>query len=100
MQVDMHSVHFDADTKLTEHIKEKLQKLELYHDRIISSDVFLRLSHDSDERENKVVEIKLSVRGKELFAKKQSKSFEEAADTVIEALRKQLIKYKEKVQKN
>lgn len=95
----MHSVHFDADQKLTEHINDRLRKLEQYHDRIIASEVFLRLAHDSDERENKLVEIKVSVRGKELFAKKQSKSFEEAVDMVVEALRKQLIKYKEKVQK-
>jgi ribosome hibernation promoting factor len=100
MQIEMHSVHFDADEKLTEHITERLQKLELFHDRIIASEVFLRLEHDSTERENKVVEIKLNVRGKDLFAKKQSRTFEEAADQTVEALRKQLIKHKERVQKN
>ena len=100
MQIEMHSVHFDADEKLTEHIKERLQKLDLFHDRIIASEVFLRLEHDSTERENKVVEIKLNVRGKDLFAKKQSKTFEEAADQTVEALRKQLIKHKERIQKN
>ena len=34
--------------------------------------------------------------GKELFAKKQCKSFEEAADTAVDALRRQLKKYKDK----
>jgi len=100
MQIEMHSVHFNADEKLTEHIKARLQKLELFHDRIIASEVFLRLEHDSTDRENKVVEIKLNVRGKDLFAKKQSKTFEEAADQTVEALRKQLIKHKGRVQKN
>ena len=98
MQIKMHSVHFDADTKLTDLIESKLEKLEQFHDRIISAEVFLRLEHDSADRENKVVEIKMKVPNKDLFAKKQGRIFEEAADSVVEALRKQLIKYKEKVQ--
>lgn len=98
MQIKMHSVRFDADEKLIGVIEDKLQKLEQFHDRIISSEVFMRLEHDSVDRENKVVEIKLNLPGKDLFAKKNSKSFEDAADQTIEALRKQLIKHKEKVQ--
>jgi len=98
MQIKMHSVRFDADEKLIGLVEGKLQKLEQFHDRIISSEVFMRLEHDSVERENKVVEIKLNLPGKDLFAKKNSRSFEDAADQTIEALRKQLIKYKEKVQ--
>jgi putative sigma-54 modulation protein len=46
--------------------------------------------------ENKIAEIKLEVPGNNLFAKKQSKSFEEAADLAVEALSRQLVKYKEK----
>jgi putative sigma-54 modulation protein len=44
-----------------------------------------------------VAEISLNVPGSDLFAKKQAKTFEEAVDLACEALRKQLIKKKEKV---
>ena len=49
-------------------------------------------------RKNKITEIKLLVPGKELFAKRKCKSFEEAADETIDALKKQIIKEKEKNQ--
>jgi len=96
MQVQVHSVHFDADVKLLNFVKGKLNKLEQFHDQIIGTEVFLRLDKN-DLNQNKVAEIKLAVPGKDLFAKKQSKSFEEATDTAVEALRKQIRKYKTKM---
>jgi putative sigma-54 modulation protein len=95
MDIQVHSVHFDADRKLLEFIDKKIGKLEQYFDHIINSEVFLRIGNPS-EPENKVTEIKLSIPGKELFAKKQCKSFEEATDLACEALRKQVKRYKEK----
>jgi putative sigma-54 modulation protein len=95
MQIQVQSIHFDADVKLISFIEEKLSKLTTFHDRIISSQVFLRLDK-SDVNENKIAEIKLSVPGKELFASKQCKTFEEATDTAVEALRRQIDKHKEK----
>jgi putative sigma-54 modulation protein len=95
MQVQVQSIHFDADVKLIQFIEDKISKLALFHDRIIRSEVFLRIDK-SDVMENKVAEIKISVPGKELFASKQSKSFEEATDNAVDALRKQITKYKDK----
>ncbi len=95
METQMHSIHFKADQKLLSFIQEKLEKLEHFNQRIVNAEVFLRLDKDR-EKENKITEIKLNVPGKELFAKRQCKSFEEAADEAIEALRKQLMKEKDK----
>lgn len=95
MQIKVQSIHFDADVKLLTFIEEKVKKLNQFHDRIISGDVFLRLDK-SDVHENKVAEIKVSVPGKDLFASKQCKTFEEATDTAVEALRKQIIKHRTK----
>ena len=96
MQVQVHSIHFDADHKLVSFIKEKLDKLTLFHDQIIGGEVFLRLEN-SDNKENKVAEIKLLVPGRDLFARRQCKSFEEATDIAVEALRRQIKKHKEKL---
>ena len=65
-------------------------------DDIVGAEVFLRLDHD-EERENKVTEIKVEYPGGPLFARKQSKSFEEATDDAIDALKKQITKQKEKM---
>ncbi|MBX7052486.1 MAG: ribosome-associated translation inhibitor RaiA [Flavobacteriales bacterium] len=95
MQVQVQSIHFDADIKLIKFIEEKLQKLGTFHDRIIKSEVFLRLDK-SDVNENKIAEVKLSIPGKELFAKKQCKTFEEATDVAVDALRRQIDKHRTK----
>ena len=97
MNVNVHSIHFDADAKLVTFIKEKLAKLTLFHDNIIAGDVFLRLEHDGENRENKVVEIRLSIPGSDLFAKRQGKSFEEATMNTIDALRSQVERKKERL---
>lgn len=98
MKPKVHSIHFDADHKLLEFIEGRISKLQLFHDGIIDSEVFLRLDKAKND-ENKVAEIKLNIPGKELFAKKQCKSFEAAADGAVEALRRQLKKHKEKLSK-
>lgn len=93
METQMHSIHFKADQKLLNFIQEKLSKLEHYNQQIISAEVFLRLEKDN-EKGNKVTEIKLLVPGKELFAKRQCRSFEESADGAVEALRRQVMREK------
>ncbi|ASS47496.1 MAG: ribosome-associated translation inhibitor RaiA [Bacteroidota bacterium] len=96
MDIKVHSVHFKADQKLLDFVNEKVTKLQLFFDNIIAGEVFLRLDKSS-EKENKVAEVKILMPGRELFAKKQCKSFEEAADSAVEALRKQVKKHKEKI---
>ncbi len=96
MKLQMHSIHFDADQKLLDFISKKAGKLDTFFDRIIDGEVFLRLNKDV-KNENKIVEIKLNIPGQQLFAKEQSKSFEAATDQAVEALRRQIRKYKDKL---
>ena len=96
MEVQVHAIHFTADQMLIDFIEEKVSKLELFFDNIIACEVYLKLDK-SQEKENKISEVKLLIPGKTLIAKKQCKSFEEATDLATEALRKQVKKHKEKV---
>ena len=95
MKLNMQSIHFDADRKLIDFIQKKVDKLETYYDQIIDGEVIMKLDKN-DRSENKIVEIKLNVPGKQLFAKNQAESFESATDEVIEGLRRQIKKYKQK----
>jgi len=95
MNIKIHSVHFDADKKLVDFIESKVQKLSQYDDKILGAEIFLRLDKNQNS-ENKITEIKLFNTPNELFAKKQCKSFEEATDLTVEALKKQLVKQKAK----
>lgn len=96
MNVTIQSVKFDAADKLKAFIEQKVNKLDVFFDGIIDAEVILKLDK-SETSENKVAEISLKVPGSDLFAKKQTKTFEESIDLCCEALRKQLIKKKEKV---
>ncbi len=93
MKVMINSVHFKADQKLEDFITQKVEKLE-----VINAEVSLKLDN-TDTPENKIADIRLVLRGEDLFASKQSKTFEESIDTSIDALKKQLEKYKGKTTK-
>ncbi len=95
MKLKVSAIHFSADQKLINFVSERVSKLETFYDKIIASEAILKIE-ESSGRENKLVEIKLSIPGKELFAKKNAKTFEEATDNVVEALRRQIRKHKTK----
>ncbi len=95
MKVQMQSVHFDADKTLLDFIQQRLNKLEHFYDRVTDGEVILRLNN-KDGVANKTVEIKLMVPGSTLFSQEDSSSFEAATDAAVEALKRQITKYKEK----
>jgi putative sigma-54 modulation protein len=95
MNIQIHSVRFDADKKLIDFVHQKLEKLTQFDEEIVNAEVYLRLDKDQ-ERENKISEIKLELPGGPLFAKKQTKTFEESTDEAIDALKKQITKHKQK----
>lgn len=92
----INSVHFKADKKLESFIREKLVKLPSVYDGVIGAEVKLKLDN-SDNPENKIAEIRLIVRGNDLFAVKEARTFEEAASKAADVLRRQLRKHKEKL---
>ena len=96
MKVNINSVHFKTDKKLEYFIEKKIGKLSGLSESLIGSEVTLRVDN-SETRDNKVAEIRLLIKGHDLYAKKQSKTFEEATDTAVDALKKQLEKIKAKV---
>lgn len=96
MTLKIQSVHFDADKKLLEFVQERIDKLTHLYDGILKSEVILKIDK-SDGLENKIAEIKIHIPGNDLFAKKQCKSFEEAVDTSIDALKIQVKRHKEKI---
>lgn len=95
MKLQMHTIHFDADQQLTDFIKSKVEKLETFYDRIVDGEVFLK-HNNKDGIDNKTVEIKLFVPGTTLFSEEDAPSFEAAADAAIDAMRRQLKKFKQK----
>lgn len=95
MDIQIQAVHFTADAKLEEFIEGRLSKLTHFYDHIIGASVYLKVDKAAT-KDNKIAEVKLEVPGNDLFAIKQSDSFEAAVDEAVEALRRQIIKKKSK----
>ena len=96
MKVNMQSVNFTVDGKLVDFIQRRLEKLENYYDKVIDSDVYLKVQKTS-AKENKIAEVKVNVPGDEFIVKKQCKTFEEAVDSAASSLERVLLKRKEKI---
>jgi putative sigma-54 modulation protein len=96
MKVNVHAVNFAVDKKLVDFVQERMDKLEKYYDKVVFSDVFLKVEKTS-EKENKNVEIKINVPGDDFLVQKQCKSFEEAVEQAAESLERLLVKRKEKL---
>ena len=97
MNIKISSVHFDADKKLLDLIEKKIQKLKHFYDEIVGAEIKLKISNNH-EQGNKILEVRLEVPGNDLFAKRECKTFEEAVDQVVDALKSQMNKHKGKQQ--
>jgi putative sigma-54 modulation protein len=96
MKVNVHAVNFAVDGKLVDFVQDRMDKLEKYYDKVVSSDVYLKVEKTSD-KENKIVEVKMNVPGDDFMVKKQCKTFEEGIELSAESLGRLLVKRKEKM---
>ena len=95
MEIKIQSIHFDATEALEKFIQKKVTKLEQYYDDILEAEVVLKVVKPETVL-NKEALVKIKVSGNEMFASKLSDTFEESVDVAVEALEKQLLKFKEK----
>ncbi len=96
MKVNTQAVNFNADQKLIDFIQNRMDKLDLFYDKVIQSDVYLKVENTSD-KENKIFEARVKVPGDSFVVKKQCKTFEEGADIAVSSLERQLKRRKEKL---
>ena len=96
MKVDVHAVNFTVDKKLVDFVQERMVKLEKYYDKVVSSDVYLKVEKTSD-KENKIVEMKIVVPGDDFLVNLHCKTFEEAVDVDAESIERLLVTRKEKI---
>ena len=96
MNVNIQTVKFNPDEKLTSYVNRKLDKLQTFHDRIIKVDVYLKLDNVVHTIKDKIAEIRVQIPKYQFFVKCSSKSFEESFDNALESLVTQIKRKKEK----
>jgi len=96
MPILIQSPGFIIKPELNEFLLEKVGKLYNYHSEIISIDIMLRISN-SDTKENKLCEIRLSIPGNDILANASSHTFEEAVLNVIDILKNRIKRKRSKI---
>ena len=96
MVTTINAVHFDSSERLEAFINKKMDRLYRRFDCITGADVSLKVVKPETAM-NKEAQILLTVPGSpDLFASKTCDTLEEAIDQSIDALERQLEKFKEK----
>ena len=95
MKVLLNAVKFSPDEKLKVFVEEKVGKVERLLPDALQAEVNLKVEKP-ETNNNKIAEIRIVVRGNDLFVSKQADSFEEAVMLAIDALKTQIDKFKEK----
>ena len=95
MDIRIQAIHFDATQKLQEFIEKKVTKFGKFSDEIRKVEVSLKVVKPETAK-NKEAGIKVYVPNSDLYAEKVCDTFEEAVDLSLDALAKQLEKFKEK----
>ena len=95
MDIRIQSIHFDATEKLQAFVQKKVGKLEKYCDEIRKVEVSLKVVKP-ETANNKEAGIRVFVPNGDLYVEKVCDTFEESIDEGVDALEKQLLKYKEK----
>ncbi|GAT63342.1 MULTISPECIES: ribosome hibernation-promoting factor, HPF/YfiA family [Paludibacter] len=96
MTIRIQAIKFEASQKLEEHITKKVSKLDRFFDEILSAEVILKVVKP-EAVANKEALVKINIPGNEIFASKVCDTFEEAVDTAVDAIEKQVIRHKEKI---
>ncbi len=93
MNTTINPVKFKTDEKLEKYINDKVAKLDRMIDNAIKCEVTLKLEKPETDN-NKIVDMRLYVPGKDLFVTKQANTFEEAVSQCVDTVKVQIEKYK------
>ena len=94
MEIQIESPHINADEELLKLIQTKMAVLGRRYNRIGKSQVVLRLE-ENDKSEHYLIQTKIELPQKMLFASSRARRFELALSGIIDELEHQLNHYKE-----
>ena len=94
MEVKIQSVKFDASKQLIEFVEKKMSRLEKFEGNSTGVDVTLKLDKDN-EKGNKLALVTLHVPGGDIVSEQRARTFEEAVDLALDAVKRQIEKRKD-----
>lgn len=95
MELKIKAIHFDANERLLAFIEKKAARLEKKFDRATQLEVTLKVVKPETAK-NKETQLHLYIPGGNVHAERVCDTFEEGVQECLEALLRQLEKYKDK----
>ncbi|MCB0717231.1 MAG: ribosome-associated translation inhibitor RaiA [Bacteroidetes bacterium] len=95
MEVRITSRRFSLGESQKREIEEKVSKLTQYYDGITDTQVIL--DHSSSSSSSKIAELNVNVFRQTLVSQAEGDTIESAMDAAAERMRRQLMRYKEKL---
>ena len=93
MEIRVKSLKFNADQKLLDFVEKKVSKLERFDETIDYVNVIMSLMEKPD---NKSVKLQAGMPGGTLMIERTARSFEEAINEGVDAMKEKLVRNKEK----
>ena len=93
MNINFQSVNYNADNKLIEFAEKRIKKISQFYLNIIDVFVYTKVENTND-RINKLAELKIGIPGDDVVVKKMAKSFEEAINLAADSAERILKKHK------
>lgn len=94
MNITYNYQHVSGSKDLESYTADKLEIIFSRYDWVTRADVFYRLENTSSPESGKIVTIRLSAPGNQLFAEESHASFHESINKVVDQLKKQCEKRK------
>lgn len=97
MELTIRSTDFRLYESLSELVKEKFNRLPKFYNRIRYCTVTISKEKSEDQKDC-VVEAKITMPRKIVYAKQKADTFETAIEMILDALKDQIIHFKEQLQ--
>lgn len=94
MTIQFNYQHVSGSAELEDYTKKKLQLIFDRYNWVTRADVFYKTENTSSDETGKIVQIRLSAPGPQLFAEESHDSFHESVNKVVDQLKTQCEKRK------
>lgn len=95
MNINVQTIHFQADERLNDFISRKMKKLDTLGYNIQRAELMLRYESGLSFQD-KHIEVRLTMAGAQLFTKQTASSYEAGIEKAIDILRNQIRRYRGK----
>jgi putative sigma-54 modulation protein len=93
MNLIIHGHHVDVTPALRAYVQDKLERVRRHFDQVIEADVLLSVQDKLRQK----AEIRLRVRGNNLYAEQTDEDMYAAIDALVDKLDRQVLRHKDRV---